>query len=86
MPENTETRIERLERLAVITLESIQELREVQKQHAITLEKTNGRVSALEVAMKEMAEAQKHTDESLGTLIKMMDEWIRRNPVQGGAA
>jgi ABC-type transporter Mla subunit MlaD len=28
----------------------------------------------------ELVEAQKHTDETLGALIHMMDEWIRRNP------
>ncbi|MGO4881672.1 MAG: hypothetical protein ACLP59_12720 [Bryobacteraceae bacterium] len=28
----------------------------------------------------ELVEAQKHTDETLGSLIRMMDEWIRRNP------
>jgi hypothetical protein len=27
-----------------------------------------------------LVEAQKHTDETLGALINMMDEWIRRNP------
>ena len=31
-------------------------------------------------AQKQTVEAQKHTDESLGTLINVMDEWIRRNP------
>jgi hypothetical protein len=28
----------------------------------------------------EVAEAQKHNDEALDVLIRMMDEWIRNNP------
>ena len=34
--------------------------------------------------MAELREAQQHTDERLGILVKMFDEWIRGNPRNGG--
>ncbi|MBI3666727.1 MAG: hypothetical protein HY236_10985 [Acidobacteria bacterium] len=54
------------------------------------LEKLVGIVSSLtgvakshEERLHRLTETQAKTDEQLGILIRMMDEWIRRNPGNG---
>jgi peptidoglycan hydrolase CwlO-like protein len=81
MPDGLDSRVNRLEtnleRLSdlVLSLASRQE----QLDNALaTL--ADSHIQLVE-AQKQTAGAQKHTDETLGALIHMMDEWIRRNPM-----
>lgn len=43
---------------------------------------TRRKLDELSVKLAALAEAQRQTDQNLGVLIRMMDEWIRNNPRQ----
>ncbi len=46
------------------------------------MKETDRRMKETDQRLKELKEQSAHTDERLGILIKMMDEWIRRHPLQ----
>ena len=50
----------------------------------VLMEQLAGHMVRFAEGMAELREAQQHTDERLGILVKMFDEWIRGNPRNGG--
>jgi tRNA(His) 5'-end guanylyltransferase len=50
-----------------------------------TIEGLASSQDSLNVKMKELADSRKQTDERMNILIQMMDEWIRRHPLNPSA-
>jgi peptidoglycan hydrolase CwlO-like protein len=76
MADQIENRIDRIERVVEQLATAMVML--AQNQAELTKD-----VKEAVRGIAELRESQKHTDENLGVLIKMMDEWIRGNPRNG---
>ena len=73
MPDGLDSRVNRLET-------NLERLSSLVLSLASRQEQLDNALATLADSHIELVEAQKHTDETLGALIHMMDEWIRRNP------
>ena len=83
-------RLERIERILEVVAGVQQQFAENHKQLLTAQVVLTDRVDKLAARMDELTQAQKiteqhfqDTDARLGILVKMMDEWIRRNPAPG---
>jgi hypothetical protein len=83
-------RLDRVERILEVVVGVQRQFAEDHKQLLTAQVVLTDRVGKLAARMDELAQAQKiteqhfqDTDARLGILVKMMDEWIRRNPAQG---
>lgn len=69
-------RFERIENKLETLVDVVTTLAQVATQH-------EEEIAEIRRIVRETSEQMKHTDESLGVLIRMMDEWIRKNPRDG---
>ena len=69
-------RFERIESKLETLVDVVTTLAQVATQH-------EEEIVEIRRIVRETSEQMKHTDESLGVLIRMMDEWIRKSPRDG---
>jgi CII-binding regulator of phage lambda lysogenization HflD len=84
---HAKSRLDRLEGLMELLIDEHMKFSQEHKQLLTAqvvlndqLEKLTDRVDKLAVAVQELREAQKHTDDPLNALIHIVDDWIRRTP------
>ena len=62
-------------------IDSIATLQSVASAHDERLAEHDGKLDALADGLIRLEASQKKTDEQIGVLVRMMDDWIRRNPL-----
>ena len=84
---NSPSRLDRIEKVLEVVVTVIRDIQaehqEFQKEHRQLLTAQvilTDRVDRLTADVDKLRDAQKDTDERLGALIRVVDDWIRLNP------
>jgi len=76
------SRLDRLEGLMELLIDEHMKFTQEHKQLLTAQVILTDRLDRLTVTVRELAEAQRHTDDRLNALIHVVDDWIRRTPPQ----
>jgi hypothetical protein len=77
---HAKSRLDRLEGLMELLIEEHMKFTQEHKQLLTAQVILTDRLDQLTVTVRELAEAQRHTDDRLNALIHIVDDWIRRTP------
>jgi hypothetical protein len=77
---HAKSRLDRLEGLMELLIEEHMKFTQEHKQLLTAQVILTDRLDQLTVTVRELAEAQRHTEDRLNALIPVVDDWIRRTP------
>ena len=77
---HAKSRLDRLEGLMELLIDDHFKFSQEHKQLLTAQVILTDRLDRLTVTVRELAEAQKHTDDRLNALLHVVDDWIRRTP------
>ena len=83
---NGQSRLDRLEGLMGLLIEDHVKFQEEHKllltAQVVLTDRVDRLAQTLDTAVRELSEAQKHTDERLNALIAVVDDLVRKRPTQ----